>query len=196
MDAIGVRIGFCLAVILWSLAAIAHALVRTVASFSLVLALLGLAEGGNFPGAVKGVSEWFPRKERALATGIFNAGSNVGALLTPLIVPVITVSCGWPMAFLVRGSLGFLWLLAWIFVYHSPDQHPRVSPDELAYIRSDPPDPVHRIGWVELLRYRPTWAFAVGMFCTVRSGGSISTWCRTSFTNGTVWTCCSWGRRW
>ena len=166
MDAIGVRIGFCLAVVLWSLAAMAHALVRTVAGFSLVRALLGLAEGGNFPGAVKGVSEWFPRKERALATGIFNAGSNVGALLTPLIVPVITVTFGWPMAFLITGALGFLWLLVWVFVYHSPERHPHVSPAERAYIRSDPPDPIRRIGWVELLRYRPTWAFAVGMFCT------------------------------
>jgi ACS family hexuronate transporter-like MFS transporter len=166
MDAIGVRVGFSLAVILWSLAAMAHALVRSVAGFSVVRALLGLAEGGNFPGAVKGVSEWFPRKERALATGVFNAGSNVGALLTPLIVPSITVAYGWQAAFLATGSLGFFWLLSWVFVYRSPERHPRVTPQELAYIRSDPPDPVRRIPWVELLRYRPTWAFAVGMFCT------------------------------
>jgi ACS family hexuronate transporter-like MFS transporter len=137
-----------------------------VLGFSFMRASLGLSEGGNFPASVKSVSEWFPRKERALATGLFNAGSNVGALLTPLIVPWITIEFGWPAAFLVTGSLGFLWLLAWLVTYHHPEQHPKVSKQELAYIRSDPPDPAVRLSWLALLRYRPTWAFAVGMFMT------------------------------
>ena len=166
IDAIGVRAGFTLAVILWSLAAMGHALVRSVFGFAAMRFGLGLAVGGNFPAAVKGVSEWFPKKERALATGLFNAGSNVGALLTPLLVPWITVEFGWPSAFLATGSLGFLWLLSWLFVYHPPERHPKVSPRELAYIRSDPRDPAVRVSWLDLLRHRPTWAFAVGMFLT------------------------------
>ena len=123
-------------------------------------------KGGNFPAAVKTVSEWFPKKERALATGIFNAGSNVGALLTPLFVPWITVCFGWPAAFFVTGSLGFFWLAAWLLLYDRPERHPRVSARELAYIQSDPPEPVQRIPWVRLLGYRQTWAFTVGIFLT------------------------------
>jgi ACS family hexuronate transporter-like MFS transporter len=166
MDGIGVRLGYALAVVCWSLAAMGHALVRSVLGFGVMRFGLGLAEGGNFPASVKAVSEWFPRKERALATGLFNAGSNVGALLTPLLVPWITIKFGWPAAFLVTGALGFLWLIAWWLWYQSPDLHPRLSQEERAYIQSDPPDPVVRISWLELLRHRPTWAFAVGMLLT------------------------------
>ncbi len=166
VDLIGVRVGYALAVTLWSLAAMGHALVRSVLGFSFMRFSLGLAEGGNFPASVRSVSEWFPQKERALATGLFNAGSNVGALLTPLLVPPITAQFGWPAAFVITGSLGFLWLFAWLLVYTSPERHPKVSKEELAYIRSDPPDPVVRVSWLALLRYRPTWAFAVGMFMT------------------------------
>lgn len=166
MDRVGVRRGFSLAVIFWSIAAMGHGLVRSVMGFCIVRFGLGLAEGGNFPAAVKTVSDWFPKKERALATGIFNAGSNVGALLTPLIVPWITVLWGWPAAFYFTGGLGFLWLIAWLLIYDRPERHPRVSPRELAYIQSDPPDPVEKISWLQLLRYRQTWAFTIGMFMT------------------------------
>lgn len=164
MDKIGVRLGYSLAVLFWSLAAMGHAVVRSVAGFSAARFALGLAEGGNFPAAVKTVSEWFPKKERALATGIFNAGSNVGALITPLLVPWITVTYGWPTAFLATGAMGFAWFIAWLLLYRKPDSHPRLSRQELVYIQSDPPDPEIKISWTSLLRYRQTWAFVVGMF--------------------------------
>ena len=179
IDRMGVRLGYALAVLFWSLAAMAHALnwyipvgakfwmmamPATVLGFSAARFALGLSEGGNFPAAIKAVSEWFPKKERALSTGIFNAGSNVGALLAPLMVPWLTVKFGWPMAFLVTGALGFTWLICWQLFYQSPEKHPRLSPAELAYIRCDPPDPVVKIPWLVLLRYRQTWAFVVGMF--------------------------------
>ncbi|MEW6746564.1 MAG: MFS transporter [Planctomycetota bacterium] len=164
MDRVGVRLGYGLAVLFWSIAAMAHALVRTVFGFGVVRFALGLSEGGNFPAAVKTVSEWFPKKERALATGIFNAGSNVGALITPIVVPLIVTWSGWPAAFLVTGSLGFVWLVAWWWSYESPERHPRVRPEELAHIQSDPPDPPVKISWLELLRHRQTWAFVIAMF--------------------------------
>jgi len=187
IDRLGVRLGYALAVLFWSLAAMAHALSRfippeaklggwipwapnwllvvpmTVLGFSAARFALGLAEGGNFPAAVKTVSMWFPKKERALATGIFNAGSNVGALVAPLLVPWLTKAYGWPMAFLATGALGFAWLAFWWPFYQDPEKHSRISPAELAYIRSDPPDPVVKIPWLSLLRYRQTWAFVVGM---------------------------------
>jgi ACS family hexuronate transporter-like MFS transporter len=166
MDRIGVRLGFSLAVAVWSLAAAAHGLARSVFGFGSARAALGLAEGGNFPAAIKTIRQWFPKRERALATGIFNAGSNVGAVVTPLIVPWITVHWGWPAAFYVTGGLGFLWLLLWIPSYARPEQHARVSPAELAYIHSDPPDPAVTIAWLELLKHRQTWAFVIGMFIT------------------------------
>ncbi|UCF39031.1 MAG: MFS transporter [Acidobacteriota bacterium] len=164
MDRVGVRVGYGMAVFWWSLAAMAHAAVRSVLGFSVVRFALGFAEGGNFPAAVKSVSEWFPKKERAFATGIFNAGSNVGALVTPLIVPWLAVTYGWQSAFLVTGALGFCWLVVWAIVYRAPNEHPRLSRSELAYIQSDPPDPPVRISWAALLKYRQTWTVVVGMF--------------------------------
>lgn len=163
IDRIGVRLGYGLAVFLWSLAAMGHAAARTVAGFSLARFALGLTEGANFPAAVKSVSEWFPKKERALATGIFNAGSNVGALVTPLIVPWITITYGWPTAFLATGALGLFWLIAWWIFYESPQRQKRLSRQELDYILSDPPDPEVKVSWLELLRFRQTWAFVIGM---------------------------------
>jgi ACS family hexuronate transporter-like MFS transporter len=164
MDRVGLRLGYSIAVFLWSLAAMGHAFARTVVGFSTARFALGVAEGGNFPAAVKAVSEWFPRKERAFATGIFNAGSNVGALTTPLIVPWITITFGWQAAFLATGALGFVWLIAWLLLYRKPEEHGSLSQQELEYIQSDPPDPEVRISWLSLLRYRQTWAFVVGMF--------------------------------
>lgn len=163
MDRVGVRKGFIAAVIAWSLAAIGHAFARTTAGFSAARALLGLGESANFPGAVKTVAEWFPKRERALATGIFNAGTNTGAIVTPLIVPWIALTWGWRWAFVVTGSLGFLWLLLWLALYREPGADPRVTAAELAHIRSDPPEAaVPRISWLRLLGFRQTWAFAAG----------------------------------
>src|SRR2546422_951080 len=162
-DRIGVRRGFAAAVVAWSLAAIAHAFARTTALFSAARALLGVAESANFPGAIKAVAEWFPKKERALATGIFNAGTNTGAIITPLLVPWIALTWGWQWAFIATGSLGFLWLLLWLAVYRSPESNPRISRDELAHIRSDPPDlESARVPWIRLLGFRQTWAVAAG----------------------------------
>lgn len=166
LDWLGARRGFSLAIVVWSLAAMGHALARSVAGFSFARAALGLGEAGNFPGAVKTVAEWFPKKERALATGIFNAGSNVGAILAPLLVPWIALTWGWQWAFIVTGAVGFVWLVVWLAMYRDADEHPRLSPAELAYIRSDPPEPPGRIPWITLIRYRQTWAVIAGKALT------------------------------
>ena len=166
MDKIGTRKGFSLAVIVWSLAAMAHALARSVAGFSIARFALGLGEAGNFPASIKTVAEWFPKKERALATGIFNAGTNVGALATPLLVPIITIAWGWQWAFILTGAIGFVWVVFWLLLYRKPEEHPRLSKAELAYIQSDPPDPVAKTPWARLLPHRQTWAFALGKFLT------------------------------
>ncbi|NWG14780.1 MAG: MFS transporter [Acidobacteria bacterium] len=162
-DTIGVRVGYFLSVSLWSLAAMAHAAVRSVWGFSLARAGLGLAEGGNFPAAIKAVTEWFPKEERAFATGVFNAGSNVGAVACPLVVPWLANRWGWQAAFVATGSIGFAWVLLWVILYRQPEEHPWVSAEELAHIRKDPPDPPAKIPWLLLLGYRQTWAFVVGM---------------------------------
>jgi len=163
LDRVGVRRGFAVAIVAWSVAAIGHAFARTTAGFSVARALLGLGESANFPGAIKTVAEWFPKRERALATGIFNAGTNTGAIVTPLVVPWIALTWGWRWAFIVTGSLGFLWLALWLAVYRAPETHPRVSPGELAHIRSDPDEAAQfAVPWTRLLGLRQTWAFAVG----------------------------------
>ena len=162
MDRVGTRRGFAGAIVIWSVAAMAHAFARTAAGFSAARFALGLGESGNFPASLKTVAEWFPSRERAFATGIFNAGSNVGAILTPIIVPWIALRWGWQAAFIATGALGFVWLVVWLLVYRSPEQHPKCTPAELAYIRSDPIDPVQPVSWAQLLRYRQTWAFALG----------------------------------
>jgi ACS family hexuronate transporter-like MFS transporter len=163
MDRIGVRIGFALAVTVWSGAAMAHAAARTVLGFSGARAMLGLAEGGGFPAAVKTIAEWFPKEQRAYATGWFNAGSNAGAIACPLLVPWLAQHWGWQGAFLATGAVGYVWVVLWWWLYQAPDRHPRVSAAELAYIRKDPPEPETKIPWLELLAHRQTWAFMVGM---------------------------------
>jgi MFS transporter, ACS family, hexuronate transporter len=165
-DRIGVRAGFAISIVAWSLAAMGHALARTAAGFSVARAALGLGESGNFPGSIKAVAEWFPKRERALATGIFNAGTNVGAIVAPLIVPWIALTWGWRWAFIATGALGFIWLVFWLPVYRTPEEHPRVTPSELAHIRSDPQEPTHRVPWRSLLGHRQTWAFVLGKFLT------------------------------
>lgn len=166
MDRYGSRIGFAVSVTVWSIAAMGHALVRTAAGFSAARFALGIGESGNFPGALKSVAEWFPARERAFATGIFNAGSNIGAVLTPILVPWITLRYGWRAAFIVTGSLGLLWLTAWLILYRRPHEHPRVSRAELAWIQSDASEPTGAVPWRELLRHRQTWAYAIAKFLT------------------------------
>jgi MFS transporter, ACS family, hexuronate transporter len=166
IDKIGVKWGYGLAVAFWSLAGMAHALAGSVAGFMAARFALGLGEAGNFPAAVKATADWFPKKERALAVGIFNSGSNVGAIVTPIIVPVIVLTWGWQAAFIVTGALGFVWLAAWLWIFRPLDGNPRVNAAERAHILSDPVEPDTPIKWAELIRHRQTWAFAVGKFMT------------------------------
>jgi len=166
MDRIGVRIGYALAVALWSVAAMTTGAARGLWSFSIARGALGLAEGGNFPAAVKTVAEWFPKKERAFATGLFNAGANIGAVLTPALIPWITLHYGWRAAFVITGGVGLLWLIGWLMIYRPPEQHPGVSPAELAHIRADPPDPKVRVPWIQLLRLRSVWGVVISSSLT------------------------------
>lgn len=166
LDRIGVKKGFTFAIVAWSIAAMGHALARTAGGFMVARAALGLGESGNFPGAIKATAEWFPKRERAFATGIFNAGSNVGAIAAPLVVPWITLTWGWKWAFIVTGALGFVWLVFWWALYRSPEAHPRVTPSELAYIRSDPVESTVAVPWARLLTKRQTWAFLLGKALT------------------------------
>jgi ACS family hexuronate transporter-like MFS transporter len=166
MDLLGVRKGFSLAVIVWSIAAMGHALARSVLGFGAARFALGLGESGSFPASIKTVAEWFPRKERALATGLFNSGTNIGAVVAPLVVPWLTIAYGWQWAFIATGALGFIWVITWWAMYSSPQEHPRISRAELAHIQSDPPEAQSRIEWQKLLPHRQTWAFAAGKFLT------------------------------
>jgi ACS family hexuronate transporter-like MFS transporter len=166
MDRLGVRWGYTLSLILWSLAAASHAFASTVIGFAIARFVLGIGESGNFPAAIKTVAEWFPKKDRAFATGIFNAGSNIGAVVAPIVVPAIYAEYGWEAAFIVTGLAGLAWVVLWWPLYRPPQEHLHVSPAELAYIQSDPPDPIVKLSWSELLGYRQTWAFAVGKFLT------------------------------
>lgn len=164
IDRFGARTGYAACMTLWTIAHVAHACVASLAGFVAVRFALGLGESGNFPAGLKAIAEWFPQRERAFATGIFTAGSNIGAIVTPLIVPGITVALGWRAAFLVTGSFSLVWLFVWLKTYRRPDVHPRVSPDELAFINSDPPANDPRISWRQLLGLRETWAFTTARF--------------------------------
>ena len=170
IDKVGVRVGFALAVVFWSIAAAAHGFVYSVFGFALARFMLGLGEAGNFPAAIKATAEWFPKRERAFATGIFNAGSNVGAMITAIIVPWITLTWGWREAFIVTGLFGFAWLLFWWPMYTRPAESKRLTATELAYIRDGQdhtePATAMRIGWFSLLTFRQTWTFVVGKFMT------------------------------
>jgi len=166
IDRLGTRIGYALAIGIWSLAAMGHALAASVAGFILARFALGLGEAGNFPAAVKTVAEWFPKRERAFAVGIFNAGSNIGAILAPLVVPVVAAAWGWQAAFLCTGVLSATWLALWLARYRPPEQQPRLSAAELAHIRSDPPEPTVKVPWLRLLRHRQSWSFVAAKFIT------------------------------
>ena len=166
VDRLGTRLGYALSMIFWSLASIAHAAGGSLFSFVVARSALGLGESGVFPASIKTVAEWFPQKERALATGIFNAGSNVGAILTPFLVPWIAIHYGWRAAFVATGALGFLWLAFWLLLYRKPEEHPRLSQAELEYIVSDRPKSARQIKWAKLVSYRQTWAFVIAKFTT------------------------------
>lgn len=164
VDVIGARFGYAIAFVIWTVAHMAHGGVYSVTQFAMARFGLGIGEAGNFPAGIKAVTEWFPQKERALAIGIFNAGANIGAIITPLVVPVLTLAYGWRMAFVITGAVSLIWLVAWLLVYRRPAEQPRVSADELAYIQQDPADPVVPIPWRKLLGLRETWAYALGKF--------------------------------
>ena len=185
IDRVGTRIGFAAAVALWSLAAVGHAWALTIgpaaaeilalggitvgvttAGFVVARFALGIGEAANFPAGIKAIAEWFPRRERAFAAGLFNAGTNVGAIAAPLTVPWLTRAFGWEWAFIATGLIGFVWVAIWWRAYSLPERHPAVTPAELALIRSDPPEPAAAVAWRALLRYRQTWAFGVGKLLT------------------------------
>jgi MFS transporter, ACS family, hexuronate transporter len=166
IDRVGTRLGYAIVMIFWSFASMAHAVGSSLSSFFVVRIALGFGESGVFPASIKAVAEWFPAKERALATGIFNAGTNVGVILAGLSVPWITLHFGWRWTFVIIGSLGFAWLALWLLLYRKPENHPRCSKTELEYILGDAPQPVEKIKWLNLLPYRQTWAYACGKFLT------------------------------
>lgn len=195
IDKLGTKWGYAVAIVIWSLGAILHAesvavgeaassllasfgiiAVPSVVGFMISRAVLGFGEAGNFPAAIKAVAEYFPKKERALSTGIFNSGANVGAILAPITVPLIAAKWGWGMAFILVGAAGFLWLFFWFIFYEKPTKQKRLSAEELAYINSDDETPVvaeqdhepaeTKISWFKLLGFRQTWAFVFGKFMT------------------------------
>ena len=167
LDYLGVRLGYAAAATAWSLASMAHALARTSLQFIAARFALGIGEASNFPAAIKAVSEWFPEKERALATGLLNSGSNVGAMVAPVLVPLIALHFGWRSAFIATGSLDLLWVAAWLAYFRKPAQHPGVSKQELSYIESDAaPAVTYKLPIPELLGTRQAWAFILGKFMT------------------------------
>ncbi|MGA7719702.1 MAG: MFS transporter [Ignavibacteriaceae bacterium] len=167
IDKVGTKIGYFLSILVWSIAAIGHAFVKTVLDFGLARSLLGFGESGNFPAANKAIAEWFPKKERALAFGIFNSGANVGAVVAPLLVPWITITWGWQADFIFVGLLGFVWIALWAWLYEIPEKNKNVTQSEVAYIQSDPEkQESEKIPWLKLLKYRQSWAFILGKFLT------------------------------
>jgi MFS transporter, ACS family, hexuronate transporter len=168
IDKIGVRLGYAAVVILWTAAHVAHAFVSSLTGFIAVRFALGLGESGNFPAGLKAIAEWFPKRERALATGIFVAGSNIGAIVTPLIVPFIVYRWGWRAAFVITGTFSAAWLVVWLKMYRRPQVHPKVGADELALINGDSTandtETTTTISWRGLLRVRETWAYAIARF--------------------------------
>jgi ACS family hexuronate transporter-like MFS transporter len=167
IDYLGTRIGYALAVLVWSLASMAHAFATGPLQFAMARFGLGIGEAGNFPAAIKTVADWFPKSERALATGIFNSGSNIGAIAAPLIVPFVAARLGWRASFFVTGGLDFVWLAFWLLYFRPPRQHRSVQPAELALIESDQAtEPARRVPFTVLLRRRAAWAFLIGKFLT------------------------------
>jgi ACS family hexuronate transporter-like MFS transporter len=177
VDKVGSKVGYTISITLWSIFAMAHSLARNTVGFVIARSGLGIGEAGNFPSAIKAVAEWFPKKERALATGIFNSGANIGAVVAPIMVPLLLSSVGWRMAFLITGSLGFIWLVFWLLLYEIPAKKKGLGKAEFDYINRDEEDesapgdvPVPaapaRVSWARLLTIRQTWAFVAGKFFT------------------------------
>jgi ACS family hexuronate transporter-like MFS transporter len=169
IDKFGTKIGYFVSVLLWSIAAMGHALAKGTLGFGFWRAFLGVTESGNFPASIKAIAEWFPKKERALATGIFNSGTNVGAIVAPLAIPAIVLAWGWQMAFILTGAIGFIWLIFWFFFYEVPEKQRRASAAELVYIHSDADEQAEtkeKVPWLKLLKYRQTWLFFIGKAMT------------------------------
>ncbi len=173
IDWLGTKMGYFFATLTWSIAAVGHAFVNSTLGFIIARSALGITESGNFPSAIKTVAEWFPKKERAFATGIFNSGTNIGAIIAPLSVPFIVVEWGWKWAFVITSSFGFIWLMLWLVMYDIPARHKRLSAGELAHINSDTDEEVAKtdgtepkVSWLRLLGFRQTWAFVLGKFLT------------------------------
>jgi ACS family hexuronate transporter-like MFS transporter len=166
VDKLGSRIGYAFAIVIWSISAMAHSLARSVTTFAVARFGLGFGEAGNFPSALKTIAEWFPKKERAFATGIFNSGTNVGATFAPLLVPWIALHLGWQFAFLFTGVFSLIWVVVWLIVYRRPQEDTRLSREELEYIQSDPVETAPKIPWARLLAHRQAWVFVVGKFLT------------------------------
>jgi ACS family hexuronate transporter-like MFS transporter len=169
IDKFGTKIGYLFSVLLWSLAAMGHALAKGVVGFGFWRALLGISESGNFPAAIKTIAEWFPKRERALATGIFNSGTNVGAIVAPIAVPAIVIAWGWQAAFIITGATGFIWIILWWIFYELPEKQRKLSATELEFIKSDIDEKNESekpIPWMKLLKYRQTWLFFLGKAMT------------------------------
>lgn len=175
VDKIGTKLGYAISITVWSIAAIFHAAAQSTMGFIAARASLGLGEAGNFPVAIKATAEWFPKKERALATGIFNSGANIGAVVAPIMVPWILGAYGWQEAFIITGAIGFIWLGFWWFLYEVPSRKKGISKDEYDHIHSDDDEeteqaqesrPEEKGGWLKLFRIRQTWAFVFGKFLT------------------------------
>ena len=169
IDKFGTKIGYGISVILWSIAAMGHALAKGGLGFGFWRALLGVSESGNFPAAIKTVAEWFPKRERALATGIFNSGTNVGAIIAPLAVPFLAAKWGWQSAFIITGVIGFIWVIFWFIFYEVPEKQRKLSTGELNFIQSDTDENNEKqeaIPWLKLLKFRQTWIFFLGKLLT------------------------------
>jgi ACS family hexuronate transporter-like MFS transporter len=169
IDKIGTKLGYSVSVFFWSIAAVAHAFAKNTFGFGLARVGLGLAEAGNFPAAIKSVAEWFPKKERALATGIFNSGANVGAVVAPIMVPAILGAYGWQEAFVITGAIGFIWLIFWWKYYETPARHKKISKEEFDYIHSDNEVALETeapVKWITLFKIKQTWAFIFGKLLT------------------------------
>lgn len=164
VDVVGARLGYAVAIVVWTVSHMAHGLANGITSFAMARFGLGIGEAGNFPAGIKAVTEWFPQRERAYAIGLFNAGANVGAIITPLLVPLLVLTFDWRVAFYITGVFGIVWLIGWWLIYRHPAQHSRVSAAELAYIQQDPADPVTPLAWGQVTTHKETWAYALGKF--------------------------------
>ncbi|WP_299514511.1 MFS transporter [Mucilaginibacter sp.] len=172
IDKIGTKLGYTISIIIWSIFAMLHAIVKSTFGFGVVRIGLGMGEAGNFPAAIKSVAEWFPKRGRSFATGIFNSGANIGAVVAPIMVPLILGWYGWQMAFLITGAIGFIWLIFWLIFYEVPSKHKKITPAEYDYIHSDIGDAeeianeAKKVKWIELFKIRQTWSFFFGKFLT------------------------------